>query len=805
MPGSIVTLCLEKSKWTTIAMLGVLRAGGAFALIDSGIPLQRATTMTKLLDSSVLLTSPDVKLKLDNLFPSVLHVNSDLFTSTLSSQHSFSLSASTPYDPAIVLFTSGSTGAPKAILQDHICASTTATGLGTSWNIGLKSRILQFAAYAFDMSVIDTFMALVNGACLCVPTQDEFAVNPMAVVERMQVNFSAVTASVASTYPVGIEKTLRTMVLGGEKVPKALIELWADKLDVYNGYGPAEGSVCSFTRADASRSTSIGTPLNTLAWVVDAADFNKLVSIGDVGELLIEGPMLAKGYLKDPDKTKVSFIQNPGFLQLVFGAGADSSRRFYKTGDLVRQYSDGTMDYCGRKDLQTKIRGQRVELSEVEYHVQKALPTGWVAVADVIEIDSGSSIVAFLRSDERVHEKTSNEASVQLLAEKFTTLEESLRKSLTLTLPPYMVPSILYLIREIPMSLSGKTDRAALKRMGVDAHHLRVRQYTSDAPESQVPKSDTLEWLQEQWARVLRLEFRDINSKADFFALGGNSLLAMLLVAKLNTKYPSAQISVRDIFSNQTLHLQSLLLELRFKNEDTHDLTEMSHSTPSIQKVGDVCEETGFLEDEIEEVLEATDSQTNMLWAELTNDACEVHHCVFNFEPAVDTSCLKAAIKSLMRAHSIMRTCFVVLKGRVFQCVLKDVPPSSIQTQDAVLHCTEDGTLASYEVGPRRKALHLVRFNIECSTGKTKQVVLRISHCMFDGGYDGGFMHRILLELNALFQDRSISKESPVLSTVYGKTFSPCCRNRVLETCASGCNTLKDRRKEWSTGCKLAP
>jgi amino acid adenylation domain-containing protein len=755
--GSIVSLCFEKSRWTTIAMLGVLRAGGAFALIDPALPLQRATAMTTLLESSVLLTSRDVKLRLNDLFSSVLYVEDGLFESFSSSRCITSVPKSTPKDLAIVLFTSGSTGAPKAILQDHTCASTTATGLGKSWNIGPETRILQFAAYAFDMSVIDTFMALVNGACLCVPTQEEFAANPRGVIERMQVNFSAVTASVASTYPVGIEKTLRTMVLGGEKVPKALIEIWAEKLNVYNGYGPAEGSVCSFARANPARPTSIGTPLNTLAWVVDPDNHNELVPVGEVGELLIEGPMLAQGYLKDYEKTQTSFIRGPEFLRLVFGLDVKLSRRFYKTGDLVRQYPDGTMDYCGRKDLQTKLRGQRVELSEVEYHVQKALPEGWMVVVDVIDIDSGSLLVVFLRDDQPVQEKTSKDTQVQLLEEESPALEESVMKSLASTLPSFMIPSVLWRVPEIPKSLSGKIDRTRLKRMGVDAHNLRIRQYTSNGSVPRDPYSEILKHLQDQWTSILHLQSTTVAYDADFFSLGGNSLLAMRLVAMLTTEYPSAHISVRDVFANRTLHLQSQLLEMRSRNGIIPELVETDEILPDMQMVKDVCIETGFHEDEIEEVLEATDSQTNMLWAEMTEDRCEVHHCQLNFEPAIDTTRLETAIHSLLSLHSIMRTCFVVLKGTVFQCVLRSVPPSAIQIQDTVSRCTEESTLASYEIGPRRRALHLARFHIQSNTEcKTHAVLLRISHCLFDGGYDGGFLHRILIELSALFNNSPI-------------------------------------------------
>ncbi len=362
-PNTIVALCFEKSKWTTVAMLAALRAGAAFVLLDTAFLLERLSAMVIHVDAKVLLASSTIQPGLKAQTTTVITVNDDLFRHLPPATWSY-ICGATPNDLAVVLFTSGSTGTPKAILQDHVAASTTATGLGHAWELTPKSRILQFAAYAFDRSVIDTLMALVNGACLCVPIQEEVMCSPGAVMQRMKINFSAVTPSVATTYPSGIEETLNTLVLGGEKAPRALVEFWTKRLTVFNGYGPAEASVCSLGQAEIWRPMSIGKPINTLAWVVDPENHNMLKPIGAVGELFLEGPMLAKGYLRDPEKTRSSFIENPGFLRLAFNDTEGIARRLYKSGDLVRLCPDGSLDYIGRKDSQVKLRGQRIELSE---------------------------------------------------------------------------------------------------------------------------------------------------------------------------------------------------------------------------------------------------------------------------------------------------------------------------------------------------------------------------------------------------------------------------------------------------------
>jgi amino acid adenylation domain-containing protein len=782
-PDTIVALRFEKSKWTTVAMLGTLRAGGAFVLLDTSLPPERAALMVKHVDAKILLTSTMAPSELEAYLSSVITIDDDLFRNLPFPTWPYECHAR-PQHLAVVLFTSGSTGIPKAIAQNHIAASTTATGLGRAWNLNSETRVLQSAAYAFDMSIIDTLMALVNGSCLCVPSQEEVLVDPGSVIQRMQISFSAATPSVAGTYPPGIEKTMQTLVLGGEKAPKALVEFWTKRLTVFNGYGPAEASVCTLAQANTCHPHSIGKPINTLAWVVDPQNHNFLQPIGAIGELLLEGPMLASGYLHDPTKTEASFLEDPDFLGTVIGESRGHQRRFYKSGDLVRLFPDGSLDYIGRKDLQVKLRGQRIELSEVEYHLEKLLGSGWASCVDVVDLDAGPALAAFIQEAQAKPTVSENRNMTDiegikhdelLTSPQFNAIEDRLRKSLEAILPAYMVPSLFLVVREIPMTVSRKVDRAELKRLGREEFTRRL----SRDIEQRHPVRDSKSWegaeslLREQWKNVLRLDSASIKGDANFFSMGGNSLLAMRLASRLNSGLSVPRITVRDIFANPTMQIQSRLVSSCYSHErdEPHPSLQADSDDAYLRK--SVSFETGFEESDIQEIMEASDFQSEVVAAEIMSEQSEVHYCTLSFSPAVDTRRMQHAIYSLVSHHPIFRTCFVVLGGRLFQVVLSSAPSTLIRYESGqeTRLLQRDGGLRDCEVGPRRRALHLIHFSFCDSRPYTSKIILRVSHALFDGGYDGGFLHRVLLELKALYQSKTLSNSA---------SFSAFCSARLL-------------------------
>ena len=209
----------------------------------------------------------------------------------------------------------------------------------------------------------------------------------------MKVNWAFFTTSFLYTLSPESLPHLRTIVVGGEPISAEIFETWADKLCLIEAYGPTECCIFSTAAVNVKPSDSpanIGRATSGICWIVDAQDHNQLASMGSIGELLIETPTLARGYLNEPTKTAAAFIENPTWVTLT----ASAPRRMYKTGDLVKYNPDGTMEFVGRKDTQVKLRGQRVELTLIEHHLRKILPELVHVAVEVITMVSDK--VSFL-------------------------------------------------------------------------------------------------------------------------------------------------------------------------------------------------------------------------------------------------------------------------------------------------------------------------------------------------------------------------------------------------------------------------
>lgn len=231
---------------------------------------------------------------------------------------------------------------------------------------GLSSNLTQ-------NSITETITTLVHGGCVCVPSAAERTGDLVSAMTRMKVNWAFFTTSFLYTLSAESLPHLQIIVVGGEPINAEIFQTWADKVCLIEGYGPAECCIYSTAAVNVKPSdspTNIGRATSGNCWIVDAQNHDQLASIGSVGELLIEAPTLARGYLNDPIKTAAVFIED---LAWATPTGT-VPRRMYKTGDLAKYNHDGTIEFVGRKDTQVKLRGQRVELTLIEHHVRKVLP-----------------------------------------------------------------------------------------------------------------------------------------------------------------------------------------------------------------------------------------------------------------------------------------------------------------------------------------------------------------------------------------------------------------------------------------------
>ena len=460
-PEMFVPVCFRKSMYAIIAMVAIHRAGGAFVPLDPSHPEDRLKAIIKKLNARFVVASPETAYLFRDTVSTVIEVSSSMLGSSKSFAEN-TLPKVQPDYAAFVLFTSGSTGQPKGIVQEHASVCTNSLSHGRVMRVTSDSRVFQYAAFTFDVSMMDVFTTLIYGGCVCIPSEEERMGSFTSVMNKMRVNWVLFTPSVASLITPEAVPTLQTLAFGGEAVKQENITPWVDKVHLFNCYGPAECGACSigeFSRED-SCPRNIGRQYGSgLCWVVHPDDHNRVLPIGATGELLVEGPTLARGYLDDLSKTQAVFIKSPSWSQAF---GLNKPRLLYKTGDLVRQNSNGTFDFMGRKDLQLKVRGQRVELGEIEHHIS-AFPGIALSVAAMPKSGPYSQALVGLIELPQTGDSPGQSTILDHISDKDALAsnfdKEKLLQFLKTRLPSYMVPTHLLIVNKLPLSVSGKIDR----------------------------------------------------------------------------------------------------------------------------------------------------------------------------------------------------------------------------------------------------------------------------------------------------------------------------------------------------------
>jgi amino acid adenylation domain-containing protein/non-ribosomal peptide synthase protein (TIGR01720 family) len=569
-PEVMVPLCFEKSAWAVVAMLGILKAGGACVALDPSHPLSRLEGIVRDVNAKVVLAAPSTAHMFLSLVPRVLVITQS-FVSKLPFTGKALYCGVRPFNPAFVIYTSGSTGKPKGVVLEHVSVCTSVASHGSALQIGPDSRVLQFAAYVFDISIQDIFTTLMRGGCVCVPSEHERTDNLAAAINKMGVNWACLTPTVAGLLRPSHVPGLQTLTLAGEAVTKKVIDVWAGLESLNNCYGPAESTIyCAWNgrvgKTD-SMPSNIGQGLSSILWVVDIGNHNRLAAVSSIGELLIEGPLLARGYLNDPDKTAASFIKDPAWAN---SKEKGTHRRMYKTGDLVRHNSDGTLDYLGRKDSQVKLHGQRLELGEIEYHlaankqVERSMVTMAVAghcrqrLVAVMQFREPSSM-----SNLKADIVTSN--SLQLVDDdcREVVAMQSLRvrEHLSRKVPIYMVPAVWILVKAIPLNTSGKLDRAKVARWVEEMDEDTYLHIVDAAVEETVGPTTVMDrQLQGLLSQVLNLPLERVALNKSFLNLGGDSITAMQLVSRARAS--GINLRVQDILRGKSISQMALVAKL---------------------------------------------------------------------------------------------------------------------------------------------------------------------------------------------------------------------------------------------------
>jgi amino acid adenylation domain-containing protein len=368
--NTIIPLCFEKSMWTAVAILAVLKAGAAFVLLDPSLPEHRLRTVSRQTKAKFFISSSANEALSMRLASHVVTLGSHRVEDLYSQPYRQQSTHPNPSSAMYVVFTSGSTGTPKGTIITHRALASALHHQESSLKITVNSRVYDFCSYSFDVSICNIFATLTVGGCVCVPNELDRQDRLAESIASLKANTIDLTPSVSRLLRPEQVPGLQQIIFGGEALHVEDVEPWWEKVRIVSLYGPCECTPNSTINSDPKspeEATHMGKGVGLNTWIVNAENHDSLVPLRSVGELLLEGPLVGSGYLDDPDKTAAAFIEDPSWLVQGLPEQLGRHGRLYKTGDLVRYNKDGSISFVSRKDEQIKIRGQRVELGEIEH------------------------------------------------------------------------------------------------------------------------------------------------------------------------------------------------------------------------------------------------------------------------------------------------------------------------------------------------------------------------------------------------------------------------------------------------------
>ncbi|WP_326637598.1 non-ribosomal peptide synthetase [Streptosporangium sp. NBC_01755] len=548
--GDTVGVLMERSFLLPAAVLAIWKAGGAYVPLPPSHPVGRNELVLSDTGARIVVADRDpeellpghglrsVRPGLGRPDPAngrhrprpILGATSD---PAMGATRGSAASATRADSLAYVLYTSGSTGAPKGVLVDHGGVTNLAEGLRSLFGDLEGARVLQFAPFTFDAWVWEFAMSLLNGATLCVPEAGVplYGRELSRILCELDITHLSGAPSLLATLPEDVPVPVTTLTSGGEALPEFLVERWAPRVRLFNAYGPTEVTV-SATAGRCRQGTgrpSVGRPLAGVeVHILDAA--GDPVAEGETGELCVGGRGVARGYLKRPDLTRERFVPD----RFAGRPGA----RLYRTGDLARRLPGGEIDFVGRIDEQLNVRGYRIEPGEVEAALMRHPRVTGAAVTTTGGETGTARLTAYAQ-----------------LSRGPRVPAGELRDLLAGQLPAYMIPSIFVTLDRLPLTSHGKVDRAALP----NAAGSRPRYGQA------VPSCPGEREVAEMVGLLLGLD--EVGAEENFFELGGTSVDLITLQADIHERR-GVLLPVADLIAAPDVRSLAALLDTRVRDGD---------------------------------------------------------------------------------------------------------------------------------------------------------------------------------------------------------------------------------------------
>jgi amino acid adenylation domain-containing protein len=536
--NTLVGICVERSLEMLVGLLGILKAGGAYIPLDPTYPQERLALMIEDAQVQVLLTQNhllhhicvDVAqvVCLDTDWQSIINHANDFQVLPLASSHL-----------AYVIYTSGSTGKPKAVEITHANVVNFLQSMRHQPGLTASDTVLAVTSISFDIAALELYLPLICGARLILASR-EITMDGELLSQYLTHTGATLMQATPATWRMLLASrwmgsSQLKILCGGEGLASDLAkQLLAKGNSLWNLYGPTETTIWSAANLSTKSLVPIGCPIaNTQIYILD--QYLQLVPIGVVGELHIGGAGLARGYLNQPELTKIKFIST--------NLADESSKTLYKTGDLARYLADGTIEYIERIDHQVKLRGFRIELGEIEATIRNFSGVEEAVVIARGDIAENRILVAYI---------------IYKHAVDTSELIFNLRQFLQSKLPNYMIPSAFVLLDNLPLTTNGKVDKKSLPVP--DTNQLEtLTKYIQ-------PRNQIEEKLEVIWSQILNV--KGIGIEDNFFNLGGHSLLATQVMSRVRDELKFT-VRLRALFESPTIAGLADIIYQQYANSDS--------------------------------------------------------------------------------------------------------------------------------------------------------------------------------------------------------------------------------------------
>ncbi|KAF2133554.1 hypothetical protein P153DRAFT_332464 [Dothidotthia symphoricarpi CBS 119687] len=667
-PGDLVGVCFEKCPEASFAMLGILKAGGAFVAIDPGAPAARQTFVIEDSNARVVLSMKvqSVNFK-ESISVPVLNLD-EVETSSLPQTKPVLERKLDPQDRSYCLYTSGTTGTPKGCELTHENAVQALLAFqrlfAGHWEV--ESRWLQFASFHFDVSVLEQYWSWSVGICVVSAPRDLIFEDLANSINTLGITHIDLTPSLAQIlHPDDVPSLCKgVFITGGESLKQEILDVWGPKGVIYNGYGPTEATIgCTmYPRVPANgKPSNIGSQFDNVGSFVLQPDSDTPVLRGGVGELCVSGKLVGKGYLNRHDLTKERFP----YLERL-------GERVYRTGDLVRILHDGTFDFLGRADDQVKLRGQRLEIGEINSTIRQSSQS----ISDVATLvlkhqkHHKEQLVAFV-----VLGVKSKSDSKALLSE--ASVIDRAKEACHERLPPYMVPTHFVPLASMPLNINNKADGKKLRDMyrSFSASDLQKLAAITGAHDEVWSKQE--QQLHDVLKDILHVSEDNFGKDSSFFELGMDSI-SVIGVSKAMKKLGFSDATASLILRNPTIRrITKALFSTKPAANDYGSLIAAQQVIAAVEHKHrrTVAYSLAINPGDIEALAPCTPLQQGMIARYLdSDDGLYFNTFYFELSHVVNGGKLRAAWESVHDSTQILRTVFANTEDGYVQAVLRQAP-----------------------------------------------------------------------------------------------------------------------------------